>query len=730
MLAAALAAPFAFTFSASAGEADTPQVEAPGEAEIALLVDHLIKQVETESIDRMWDPVTRLVRLARANGDVVTDRLERQLTAHDPKMQLAAARALCQLNNTDHAAPLLAKLMKTGQTPEMRRYAATALGLTNSLNGNEGIVTSLKQALEKELDGPTRIAIGRSLWYLGTGSEGRDVLISILNETSDRAVKDEAALVLAENGSIQLQDVRQRLLNLYSEPTPQGERARSILRNAEDEALRTRESKLAKGQQLLRELVQVVKTAYPDESKTELDELFQNAAKGMISSLDPFSQYLDRDDVKATQEMLSQDYGGIGAYVGWRNSNFVVTAPIYGSPADRAGLRALDIIQEVDGNKATEIADRGGVNGVIAKLKGKPGTPVRVKYFRRGFGKPIEVTILREQIRVDTVVSAMLPGQIAYIRLTRFGERSAEEVQKAMDHLLKEQKAKALVFDLRDNPGGLLRSGVEISDKFLAGGKLLVYSEGNKEIAPRRDYFSTGNAEEEAYPMTVLVGPGSASASEIVAGALQDHKRAVLVGEKTYGKGSVQQIMPLNATDRETQVRLTIAKYYLPSGRCIHEKGVEVDIEAKATDQPGWVIETLMELRRTAAFEDYVRRTWAGNEALYKKLAENDGNKCDEYPEFQKFYDGLKTRVDANVVRIEVRGIVRRMVADDRKQELGYDLQEDTVLQRGVLEALRKMRVDPTTIAEYKDLPEKFAAQNPGAQQGAMLPDADATRTP
>jgi C-terminal peptidase prc len=363
------------------------------------------------------------------------------------------------------------------------------------------------------------------------------------------------------------------------------------------------------------------------------------------------------------------------------------------------------------------------MNGVISKLKGPPGTPVKVKYYRRGFAKGVEVTILREKIRVESVFHIMLPGAIGYIRLVRFGERSSEEMQAALDDLLGKQKARAVILDMRDNPGGLLRAGVDIADKFLADKKLIVYSEGNKEFSPRKDYFASGGAEDESYPLVALVGAGSASASEIVAGALQDHKRGVLVGEKTYGKGSVQQIMPLRTTDKQTQLRLTIAKYYLPSGRCIHEKGVEVDVEIKLPETHSWIIEKLAELRRKGVFEDYVRGTWERNKELCMRLAVSDEGNCANWPGFEEFYHKLHTQVERAEIRAEVRAITRRMVQDEQKRELVVDLQEDDVLQRGVLETLKKLAIDPATIAEYKGLPEKFKKREEEAREGAMLPE-------
>ncbi|MBI3830963.1 MAG: S41 family peptidase [Planctomycetes bacterium] len=461
------------------------------------------------------------------------------------------------------------------------------------------------------------------------------------------------------------------------------------------------------------------------EDRTNLDRLFENASKGLVDSLDPFSQYLDREEVQSTQEMLRQDYGGIGAYVGVRDKVFTVISPIYNSPADKAGMKSMDAILEVDGEKTDDMLDKGGMGRVITKLKGPPGTPVKVKFYRRGFQKPMEISIVRETIKVDSVYYTILEGGLGYVRLTRFGERSTEEMEHALDEFQK-KKVKGIVFDLRNNPGGLLRTGVEIADKFLGGNKLIVYSEGMKEFSPRKEFFSTGGDDDEATPMVTLVNSGSASASEIVSGALQDHKRSQLIGEKTYGKGSVQQIIPLRATNNQTQLRLTIAKYYLPSGRCIHGVGIEPDIKVATDETDDWTYRKLLEYAQKHLFDDYVRDRWEQNKDLFVKLAQDDGRKPENYPGFDDLYKQIDPRIEKDAVRAELRRVVRRVVQDDLKQEFACDLESDDALQRGVYELLKKLKIDPATIAEYKDLPSKFEKKEEHPA-GAMLPqDAQA----
>ena len=673
-------------------------------------VDQLFERIESQTADDIWEAAGRLVKFGRSDGGAIVARLEEKLaSSKSEKVRLACARALCQLNKTEKAGAALAELVEHGESAETRRLAGSAIALAISLHGNERVLQALTNALKNERDEMARIVLARSLMRVSKNLDGGDALKSLLSNSADPAVRDEAALVLGENGGLLIPEVRARVFSLFAEPTERGERALNLLKHADTTAKAPpSDPAYAKGIELIQELTNAIRAAYADETKINFDKLFQNAAKGMVRGLDPFSQYLEPAEVKNLQDSLHQDYAGIGAFVGMRDNAFIITSPIFKSPAYEAGLRALDVIQEIDGQKVSSLLEAGGMNAVIDKLKGKIGTTVNVKYRRRGFGKPIEVAIVRQDIKVQSVFATMFPGNIAYIRLIKFGERSADEMRAAMDDLVKKQNAKALVFDLRDNGGGLLRAGVEIADLFLGGHKLIVYSEGRKEFSPRKDFFATGGAEDETLPMAVLVNNGTASASEIVSGALQDHKRAPLIGEKTFGKGSVQQILDVRATGNETRLRLTIAKYYLPSGRSIHEKGIEPDILVKPRDSNGWILETLAELRRTNVFEDFIRKSWDANKELYSKLAQFDCRDCNAWPGFEEFYKGLKTTAPRDDVRAELRYIARHLAQEWRKSEFAADLQEDKVLQRGLYEVLKKTGIDPAAFPEYKDLPQTF----------------------
>ncbi len=700
------------------------------------LTTTLLKEIKKEQPDKIWGSVTRLVRLGRRHGRAITVKLEKELTSNNAKLRLAVARALCQLNEIEIASPVLCQLIIDAKDSEIRRLAANAIGLSPRLYDDTRTPVMLKKGLDQEKDPRTRISLARTLWRMGKRTVGKDALVSMLRTHPEKSIRDQSALILAEMGFLVpmnewtghpdetvKRDVYTTILNLSLEPTENGERAFNLYRNIETSP-RGQGKKMAKGMHLLREVLMQIRTSYPDQEGIDLDDLFEHASKGLVDALDPFSQYMNRDEVQETQELLRQGYGGIGAYVGIQRDEFRIISPIYNSPAHLAGLRSLDTILEVDGEKTNGMLEDGGMSRVISKLKGEPGTKVTIKYYRRGFVKPLKVEILRARVPVKSVLHGMLPGRIGYVRLRRFGQRTASELNDAMEDMRAKSGARAIILDLRDNPGGLLRSGVEVADRFLSRNKLIVYSMGREDTAPRKDYYSTGGDQDEDFPLIVLVNSGAASASEIVAGALRDHERGILIGEKTYGKGSVQQIIPLRTTGNQTQLRLTIAKYYLPNGTCVHGKGIQPDIAVSEPPEDDWTLRQVYKLRETNRIEDYVRQHWDQNKKLFMSLAKDDGGQTKRYPNFEALVKSLDAyRISANEIRKEVRRIIRSLAQDEDAKEYAFDLQRDLTLQYGVYEALKKLEVDPVSVESFA----RFAAKILEKSKHAAVRDTGTT---
>jgi carboxyl-terminal processing protease len=301
-------------------------------------------------------------------------------------------------------------------------------------------------------------------------------------------------------------------------------------------------------------------------------KLIDGAISGMLASLDPHSAYLTPDLYRDLEVETRGSFGGLGIEITIKNGALTVVAPIEDTPAYHAGIKAGDQIIKIDDDFTKDMS----LTDAVKRMRGPKGSKIKLTLHRTGVPELFTVSLARDVIRIQSVKAKMLPEGYGYIRVTTFQENTGEGVEKAIDDFESKDhgKVKGLVFDLRDNPGGLLNQAVKVSDDFLDGG-LIVYTQGREENQQQK-YFSHKKKDFVDYPMVVLVNGGSASASEIVAGALQDQKRAVILGTQTFGKGSVQTILPL---DDHSALRLTTARYYTPAGRSIQAVGITPDVD-------------------------------------------------------------------------------------------------------------------------------------------------------
>lgn len=331
------------------------------------------------------------------------------------------------------------------------------------------------------------------------------------------------------------------------------------------------------------EVYSAIKQGYvePVEDK----KMISNAISGMLSNLDPHSSYLDADAFKDLQVGTQGEFGGLGIEVGMEDGLVKVVSPIEDTPAYRAGVKAGDLIFKLDDTPVKGLT----LSDAVKKMRGKPKTSLKLGILRKGETKPLEITLVREVIKVQSVKSKIIEPGYAWVRITQFQETTIPDLAKHLTNVYKEGELKGLVLDLRNDPGGLLHGAIGVSAAFLPPEVKIVSTDGRTEdakqefLARPRDYLR-GTREDplrtlpvgvKKVPMVVLVNGGSASASEIVAGALQDHKRAAIVGTQTFGKGSVQSVLPLPGN---TAIKLTTARYYTPEGRSIQAKGITPDI--------------------------------------------------------------------------------------------------------------------------------------------------------
>ena len=316
-------------------------------------------------------------------------------------------------------------------------------------------------------------------------------------------------------------------------------------------------------------------------------KLITEAINGMVSGLDPHSSYLDAEGFKDLQIGTQGEFGGLGIEVGMEDGFVKVVSPIEDTPAFKAGIKTGDLIIKLDDTPVKGMS----LNDAVKRMRGKPGAPITLTLSRKGVDKPIVVTLVRAVIKIRSVKSKLFDDGYGYVRVTQFQEHTGELLTEALQKLYKDNKAplKGLILDLRNDPGGLLNGAVAVTAAFVKPDSLVVYTEGRTEDAKMRltanreyylrptqaDYLKGLPEDVKKVPMVVLVNGGSASASEIVAGALQDHKRAIVMGTQTFGKGSVQTILPLG---QGTAIKLTTARYYTPKGRSIQAKGIVPDI--------------------------------------------------------------------------------------------------------------------------------------------------------
>ena len=319
---------------------------------------------------------------------------------------------------------------------------------------------------------------------------------------------------------------------------------------------------------LFGEVLEKINKEYVDE--IDQSESMDSAINGLLQSLDPYSAYMSPKIFNEMQTETSGEFGGLGIEVSMESGVVKVISPIDDTPASRAGIKAGDYIVKI---KDIQVQGKT-LSEAVDLMRGPVGSSIELTVRRRGVKKALTFNIIREVIEIQSVKTDLLEDNIGYIRLTSFNENSGEQIEDKIKDLEKKQNIKAYILDLRNNPGGLLSQAIRISDFFLDNGEIV--STKSRKASENRKWFAKKGDLTNGKTLLVLINYGSASASEIVAGALKDHKRAIILGENSYGKGSVQSIIPLK---NEGAIRLTVAKYYLPSGKSISEVGVSPDIE-------------------------------------------------------------------------------------------------------------------------------------------------------
>lgn len=328
--------------------------------------------------------------------------------------------------------------------------------------------------------------------------------------------------------------------------------------------------------ELFTDVMAIVKRSYVEEVDTK--KLIYGAINGMLSSLDPHSSFMPPDTYKEMKIDTKGAFGGLGIEISIKDGVLIVISPIEDTPAFKAGIKSGDMILKIDDKFTKDL----NINDSVKRMRGVKGSKVILTIMRDGFDKPKEFPLIRDIIQVKSVRFHLMDGGYGYVRIAQFQEKTDDDLSKALKSMKEENKGelKGLIIDMRNDPGGLLDQAVKVADHFVPAGKMIVYTEG-REKDSKMQFIAKKGDKEPNYPIVVVINSGSASASEIVAGALQDHKRAIILGTQSFGKGSVQTIIPLSDN---SGLRLTTARYFTPNGRSIQAKGITPDIAVEAIE--------------------------------------------------------------------------------------------------------------------------------------------------
>ena len=394
--------------------------------------------------------------------------------------------------------------------------------------------------------------------------------------------------------------------------------------------------------ELFTDVMSIIKKSYVEDVDTK--KLVYGAINGMLSSLDPHSSFMPPDSYKEMKVDTKGAFGGLGIEISIKDSVLTVISPIEDTPAFKAGIKAGDMILKIDDKFTKDL----NINDAVKRMRGQKGSKVILTIMREGFDKPKEFPLVRDMIQVKSIRFHLMDGGYGYVRIAQFQEKTDDDLSKALKSMKEEYKGelKGLVLDMRSDPGGLLDQAVKVADHFVPEGQMIVYAEG-REKDSKMQFTAKKGGKEPNYPIVVVINGGSASASEIVAGALQDHKRAIVLGTQSFGKGSVQTIIPLSD---DSGLRLTTARYYTPKGRSIQAKGITPDIAVEAIELPKTTIKKdTMHLREKDLENHFESEDKSRTDDSNKdeKKSEKKDDKTEKVP--SKLEDNLKN--DYQVLR-------------------------------------------------------------------------------
>lgn len=697
----------------------------------------LFEKARSQKGDRYWAVVQEISE----HKDLKDKILKKHMDTSSGREKIAAAYNYYLRGFKDQALDTLIETLKSSANIEEKLLSGKAIWkLTNDSFGYENIqerVRTIKKELGTTKDPRLKIELARAVYGLsGFDGEALRAVEQQLNSNNEN-VRLEAALALVEME--EYQKAKKELEKWSDLPTDKGTIARSYLdriRLQEDlDRMKSQREQIRKEEgdsfPVLSEIQKVINQRYVSPDEINRKDLIRGAAEGMVGQLDRFSDYLTEEEYDELTEDINLEYGGIGAIVSMRDDWLTIEQPIYDGPAYKSGLRSGDQIVEVKG-KTTHGKT---LKELVNILKGKPGTTVRVEVMRGGWVEPHTFEIKREKIQIDTARYRMLPGNIGYVEIMSFGQNTAKKLRSSITSL-KEKGMKSLILDFRGNPGGFLGAALKISDLFLPKDKLVLTVKGRGKTGKKERSYYTKQGSMYDGPLTILVNEGSASASEIISGVMQDHDRGTIVGSRTYGKGSVQHLVDLESTGGNSAVKITWAKYYLPSGRSIHrpkddtdeskEWGIRPDITVEKEERDFWFNYASANVRDSKHLKKYWEQYRKSDLDRLKKLVVDDGQDWRNYPGFKKLYKKLDTKLNKDNVRRVLRSELRRRVADERGKAFILDIQEDIQIQRSIVQALEEIDADVSQFGRY----EHFSDLEPAGTENGKQSQENQKKSP
>lgn len=674
------------------------------------LIERIAKRPE-----KAWDYAFALRRMAESEeGASLVAEFEKQLENESASVRMVCSQLVLLYGTPELAYEAWGELLESEDSAIIE---AVAMMITSEGPEDEELLERLQLAWQdsSELSAGARTALCEALLVNTKDELALEQLREFLS-SPDHELVGRASLVLSERGHPA--EVAARIDTLSKEPGDIGRLARIGREVVKiDQAVEDHKSgKFKRKDYLIETEVRAIKKHYVDDffiyaekpQALNNENLVDNACRAMAMATDRYAAFMTRKEIDEMNQDQEGNYVGIGAHVAVGDDGLIyITQPIYEGPAYAAGVRTGDKLLGILGpdGKRIDLTTLSLEEGV-SHVRGPEGSTATIFVKRRGVENELKFEIPRKMVHVDTALEEMLPGQVGYVRLTRFGGNSTNDMKESLANL-RRQGMKSLILDMRDNPGGQLSAVVEIADMFLPKDALISSTGGRFDQWRKKQVFRSRGGDYNEIPMVCLIDENSASGAEMLSGALKDNNRAQILGRASFGKGIGQSFFTVENSGGSRVLKCTVFRYFLPSGISIDryegEGGVTPQIEIKPSLLKPWEVYAIDKLRDSGKLEDYLDRQYAGaKKAELMKLASFDALDPALWPEFDRLYSELNTQLARDDVRRELRYALRARVQDDRGAEFTQNYQEDPGILRSVKELFAKTGQDTAGIPEYK----------------------------